>query len=100
MRSTRTWSPIRRVFSIELEGMTKACSVKVMMNNPVTRTAAIEATNSGVVSSGFLGGDWGSASIGALLVVLGFETSSVVSFGFALAMVSSVPGTFCSSVNL
>ena len=54
MRSTKTWSPISRVFSIELDGMTKACNAKVMMKRPVTSTAAIEAMNSGVVSLGFL----------------------------------------------
>ena len=55
MRSTKTWSPISSVFSIELEGMVKACSVKVMMNSPVTSTMAMEAINSAVVSLGFSG---------------------------------------------
>ena len=55
MRSTKTWSPISKVFSIELDGITKACNVKVMMNSPVTSTTAMEAMNSEVVSLGFLG---------------------------------------------
>ena len=55
MRSTNTWSPISRVFSIELDGMVNACRAKVMMNSPVTRTMAIEAINSEVVSFGFSG---------------------------------------------
>ena len=55
MRSTNTWSPMSRVFSIELDGMVKACSAKVIMNSPVTSTMAIEAINSEVVSFGFSG---------------------------------------------
>ena len=46
------------MFSIELEGISKACSVKVMMNRPVTSTMAMEAMNSGVVSFGFAGFSW------------------------------------------
>src|SRR5271157_4571751 len=41
------------VFSIELDGISKACSAKVMMNRPVTIMMAIEAMNSEVVSFGF-----------------------------------------------
>src|SRR5271167_4933932 len=52
-RFTNTWSPISRVFSMELEGISKACTMKVMMNRPVTSTAAREARNSTVVSRGF-----------------------------------------------
>src|ERR1039458_527731 len=44
-----------RVFSIELDGMVKACSAKVIMNSPVTSTMAMEAINSEVVSFGFSG---------------------------------------------
>ena len=40
---------------MELEGMTKACNAKVMMNSPVTSTTAMEAINSDVVSLGFFG---------------------------------------------
>src|SRR3954468_21135744 len=43
------------VSSIEEEGISNACTMKVMMNRPVTRTDAIEAMNSAVVSLGFLG---------------------------------------------
>src|SRR5271157_6148073 len=43
------------VFSIELDGISKACSAKVMMNRPVTIMMAIEAMNSDVVSFGFAG---------------------------------------------
>src|SRR5258707_2244638 len=53
MRFTKTWSPISRVFSIELEGISNACTTKVMMNNPVNSTAASDARNSTVVSRGF-----------------------------------------------
>src|ERR1700722_15604703 len=53
MRFTNTWSPISSVFSIELEGISKACITKVMMNSPVTSTAASEDRNSTVVSFGF-----------------------------------------------
>jgi hypothetical protein len=41
------------VFSIELEGISNACTTKVMMNNPVTSTAASDDRNSTVVSRGF-----------------------------------------------
>src|SRR5215467_6305934 len=44
------------VFSMELEGISKACTTKVMMNSPVTRTAASEARNSTVVSFCFSSG--------------------------------------------
>src|SRR5262249_22267302 len=54
-RFTKTWSPIRSVSSIELEGISKACRTNVMMNRPVTSTAASEARNSTVVSRGFSG---------------------------------------------
>src|SRR5436305_3165730 len=53
MRLTKTWSPMSSVFSIELEGISKACTTNVMMNRPVTSTAASEARNSTVVSRGF-----------------------------------------------
>src|SRR5947209_3543720 len=42
-----------RVFSIELDGISNACTTKVMMNKPVTNTAARDARNSTVVSFGF-----------------------------------------------
>src|SRR5580692_457703 len=51
-RFTKTWSPISRVSSIELEGISKACTTNVMMNSPVTSTAASEERNSTVVSRG------------------------------------------------
>jgi hypothetical protein len=54
-RSTNTWSPINKVFSIELEGISKACRQKVMMNSPTTSTPAIEAMNSLLVSRFFSG---------------------------------------------
>jgi hypothetical protein len=41
------------VSSIELEGISNACSTNVMMNSPVTSTPAREARNSTVVSRGF-----------------------------------------------
>ena len=40
---------------MELEGISKACRLKVMMNSPTTSTRATEAMNSGVVSR-FLSG--------------------------------------------
>src|SRR5579871_6178351 len=56
MRFTNTWSPISSVFSIELDGISNACTTKVMMKSPVTRTAASEARNSTVVSLCFSSG--------------------------------------------
>src|SRR5579864_1797687 len=53
MRFTKTWSPISNVFSIELDGISNACTTKVMMNSPVTNTAASDDRNSTVVSFGF-----------------------------------------------
>src|SRR5208337_3039401 len=41
----------------ELEGISKACKLKVMMNSPTTSTRATEAMNSVVVSRGFSGLD-------------------------------------------
>ncbi len=74
MRSTKTWSPISSVFSIELDGMVNACSVKVMMKSPVTSTTAMEAMNSGVVSLGFsgLGGSAGAFCCARGAVFTGF----------------------------
>jgi hypothetical protein len=40
---------------MELEGISNACTMKVMMKRPVTSTAASEARNSTVVSRGFSG---------------------------------------------
>src|ERR1700683_161161 len=42
-----------RVSSMELEGISNACRINVMMNRPVTSTPASEARNSTVVSWGF-----------------------------------------------
>ena len=53
MRFTNTWSPISSVFSIELDGISNACTTNVMMNSPVTSTAASDDRNSTVVSLGF-----------------------------------------------
>src|SRR3954467_3265583 len=47
---------MRSVFTMEEDGISNACMLKVTMNNPVTRTTAIELMNSMVVSffsSGF-----------------------------------------------
>src|SRR5664279_1017684 len=77
MRSTKTWSPISSVFSMELDGMTKACRVKVMMKSPVTSTAAIEAMNSGVVSLGFVGGASCAGSTGTDLPAFSLDPKIV-----------------------
>jgi hypothetical protein len=73
-RFTKTWSPISSVSSIELEGISNACTTNVMMNNPVTSTAASEERNSTAVSLGF------SSAAGLLLLLgrrlLGFSFSS------------------------
>src|SRR5581483_8156306 len=50
MRSTKTWSPISSVFSIELEGISNAWMLKVIMKSPVTSTTAMEERNSMGVS--------------------------------------------------
>ena len=63
------------VFSMELEGISKAWRLKVMMNRPVTRTTAMEARNSMGVSFFFSSG----ASVFAV-------------FGFLLTVCSPVPG--------
>jgi hypothetical protein len=65
MRFTSTWSPMRSVFSIELEGIANAWTTKVIMNNPVANTAASEARNSTGVSLGFF-----STTFSALLFFL------------------------------
>src|ERR1700692_888507 len=53
MRFTKTWSPISSVFSMELDGISNACTTNVMMNSPVTNTAASDERNSTVDSLGF-----------------------------------------------
>src|SRR5438270_4739780 len=50
MRSTNTWSPMSSVFSIELDGISNACKLNVMIKSPTTSTDAIEAMNSSVDS--------------------------------------------------
>src|ERR1700675_2648824 len=52
IRLTKTWSPTSRVFSIELEGIANACTMKVMMKRPVASTPAREARNSTLLSFG------------------------------------------------
>src|SRR5262249_45082727 len=56
-RSTKTWSPTRSVCTMDSDGISNACTIKVMMNKPDTRTAAIPAMDSERLSfffSGFL----------------------------------------------
>jgi hypothetical protein len=43
------------VFSMELEGISNAWKMNVIIKRPVTRTTAMEAINSGVVSFCFSG---------------------------------------------
>src|SRR5690242_7781675 len=52
-RLTKTWSPIRSVFSMDDEGISNAWKMNVIMKRPVTSTPASEARNSTVVSRGF-----------------------------------------------
>ena len=87
MRFTKTWSPISRVFSIELDGISNACTTNVMMNNPVTSTAASDARNSTVVSLGF-----SSAS-------LSFDFSAADSFAFATATLFSTFDSFFATFS-
>src|ERR1700674_3654171 len=51
---------------MELEGISKACNTNVMINRPVTSTAASDARNSTVVSRGF-------SSTGFLLSTISFS---------------------------
>src|SRR5262249_51180390 len=51
-RSTKRWSPISRVFSMEEEGISNCWMMKVRINKAPTNTAAIPAMNSGQVSLG------------------------------------------------
>src|SRR6202521_2243708 len=51
---------------MELEGISKACNTNVMINRPVTSTAASDARNSTVVSPGF-------SSAGFLLSTISFS---------------------------
>src|SRR5258706_726228 len=50
MRSTKTWSPMSSVSAMELDGISKACRLKVMMIRPITRTTDMEEMNSMTVS--------------------------------------------------
>src|SRR5579862_2440 len=50
---------------MELDGISNACTMKVMMNRPVTSTAASDARNSTVVSRGFSG-------LGFILLATGY----------------------------
>ena len=50
MRSTRTWSPMSSVFSMEAEGISKFWKMKVMMKRPRARTVQMEASDSSGVS--------------------------------------------------
>src|SRR5215467_4887206 len=49
-RSTNTWSPMSRVFSMELEGISNCWMTKPRMKSPPTKTAASPAMVSGRVS--------------------------------------------------
>ena len=50
MRSTRTWSPISSVFTIEAEGISKFWETKVITKRPMANTLQIEASDSSGVS--------------------------------------------------
>jgi hypothetical protein len=50
VRSTRTWSPISRVFSIDAEGISKFWKTKVMTKRPTASTVQMEANDSKSVS--------------------------------------------------
>ena len=70
------------VFSIELDGISNACTTNVMMNNPVTNTAASDERNSTVDSLGF-----SSAKSSTRTVSLSFFANfavffSVITLGF------------------
>src|ERR1700676_2313132 len=55
-----------KVSSMELDGISNACNTNVMINRPVTSTAASDARNSTVVSRGF-------SSAGFLLSTISFS---------------------------
>src|SRR5271170_1164443 len=50
MRSTRTWSPMSSVLTIEAEGISKFWKMKVMTKRPMARTVQMEARDSRGVS--------------------------------------------------
>ena len=54
-RSTKTWSPTRSVLTMDSDGISKACTMNVRMNNPDTSTEAIPAIDSGRLSFFFSG---------------------------------------------
>src|SRR5271165_4068266 len=90
IRSTKTWSPISSVFSMELDGISKACSANVMMNRPVTITMAMEAINSGVVSLGLLGFS-ASAAFAGFPASAAFSAFCAVFVGFLVVAKGVLP---------
>ena len=50
MRSTRTWSPMSSVLTMEAEGISKFWKMKVMTKRPIARTVQMEARDSSGVS--------------------------------------------------
>jgi hypothetical protein len=74
MRSTRTWSPIRSVLTMDAEGISKFWKMKVMTKRPTARTEQMEASDSrGVSVSAFFpagaAGEDGLTVSGSMVVI-------------------------------
>src|ERR1700677_4063315 len=71
MRSTRTWSPMRRVLTIEAEGISKFWKMKVMTKRPMARTVQMEARDSSGVSACSC---WATSGVAASVVMVSGKT--------------------------
>src|ERR1700761_6409383 len=71
MRSTRTWSPMRSVLTIEAEGISKFWKMKVMTKRPMARTVQMEARDSSGVSACSC---WATSGVVASVVMVSGKT--------------------------
>src|ERR1700722_4968480 len=71
MRSTRRGSPMRRVLTLEGEGISKFWKIKVMTKRPMARTVQMEARDSSGVSACSC---WATSGVVASVVMVSGKT--------------------------
>src|SRR5271168_1017018 len=71
MRSTRTWSPMSSVLTMEADGISKFWKMKVMTKRPMARTVQMEARDSSGVSACSC---WATSGVVASVVMVSGKT--------------------------
>src|SRR5580698_9123358 len=94
MRSTRTWSPISRVFTIEAEGISKFWKIKVITKRPMASTLQIEASDSSGVSVRSTSVVFTSFAAGSIVSIKPVSTSTCASVSETLPDASDAAQAF------